>query len=93
VDRKKPRPLKSGVMRFSKEDKMDTKEMIAKLEKEFGSRLGFLGHQILMLSMTGQKCDITFFKKEPAIDVKIDQQINLALMYKGGRCFQNVLKI
>ena len=63
---------------------MDTKEMIAKLEKEFGSRLGFLGHQILMLSMTGQKCDITFFKKKPAIDVKIDQQINLALMYGAG---------
>jgi len=60
---------------------MDTKEMIANLEKEFGSRLAFLGHQILMLSMTGQKCDITFFKKKPAIDVKIDQQINLALMY------------
>jgi hypothetical protein len=63
---------------------MDIKEMIAKLEKEFGSRLGFLGHQILMLSMTGQKCDITFFKKEPAIDVKIDQQIHLALVYGAG---------
>lgn len=63
---------------------MDTKERIAKLEKEFGSRVGFLGHQILMLSMYGQKCDITFFKKKPAIDVKIDQQINLALMYGAG---------
>ena len=63
---------------------MDTKEMIAKIEKEFGSRMGFLGYQILMLSMTGQKCDITFFKKKPAIDVKIDQQITLALMYGAG---------
>ncbi len=63
---------------------MDTKELIGKLETEFGSRLGFLGYQILMLSMTGQKCDITFFKKKPAIDVKIDQQINLAVMYGAG---------
>ena len=71
-------------MRLSKGDNMDTKKMIAEIEKEFGSRMGFLGHQILMLSMTGQKCDITFFKKKPAIDVKIDQQINLALMYGAG---------
>lgn len=63
---------------------MSTKDMIAKLEKEFGSRLGFLGHQILLLSMTGQKCDITFFKKKPAINVKIDPQINLALTYGAG---------
>ncbi len=60
---------------------MEIKEMVAKLEKEFSSRLGFLGHQILELSRAGQKCDITFFKKKPAIDVKIDKQINLALMY------------
>ena len=73
-----------GVMRLSKGDNMDTKEMIAKIGKEFGSRMGFLGHQILMLSMTGQKCDITFFKKKPAIDVKINQQIHLALMYGAG---------
>jgi hypothetical protein len=63
---------------------MDTKEMIEKIEEKFGSRIGFLGHQILMLSMTGQKCDITFFEKRPAIDVKIEQQINLAVMYGAG---------
>lgn len=63
---------------------MDTNEMMQKIEAEFGSRLGFLGHQILMFSMTGQPCDITFFKKAPAIDVKIEQQINLALMYGAG---------
>lgn len=63
---------------------MDTNEMMNKIEKEFGSRIGFLGHQIIMLSMTGQLCDITFYKKKPAIEVKIDQQINLALMYGAG---------
>ncbi len=63
---------------------MDTNKMTEKIEEEFGSRLGFLGHQILMLSVTGQPCDITFFKKEPVIDVKIDPQITLALMYGAG---------
>jgi len=63
---------------------MDTNDMIKRIEKEFGSRLAFLGFQIIMLSMTGQPCDITFFKKKPAINVTIDQQISLALMYGAG---------
>ena len=63
---------------------MENKEMIGILEKEFGSRLGFLGHQILMLSMTGQKCDITFYQKKPAINVRVDQQISLAVSYGAG---------
>ena len=63
---------------------MDTNEMKKLMEKTFGSRIGFLGHQIVTLSMTGQICDVTFYSKEPAIDVKIDQQINLALMYGAG---------
>lgn len=63
---------------------MDTNEMKKLMEKTFGSRIGFLGHQILTLSMTGQICDVTFYSKPPAIDVRIDQQINLALMYGAG---------
>lgn len=58
--------------------------MMKKIENEFGSRFGFLGHHILMLSTFGQPCDITFFKKSPAINVKIDPQISLALMYGAG---------
>ena len=60
---------------------METSAAINKLEELFGSRIAFLGHQILMLSMNGQPCDVTFFKKKPAIGVTIDPQINLALTY------------
>ena len=60
------------------------KKMMKSLEKEFGSRSTFLWYQILMLFMTCQPADITFFKKEPALDVKIDQQISLTLMYGAG---------
>jgi hypothetical protein len=38
-----------------------------------------------MLSMSGQPCDVTFIKDKPAaLDVKIDQNISLALMYGAG---------
>ena len=63
---------------------MDTKEMVQKLEEEFGSRLGFMAQQIQFLSMTGQRCDVTFYNKKPAINVKIDQKIHLAFMYGAG---------
>lgn len=63
---------------------MDTKDAIKNLEEHFGSRYGFLGHQLIMLSMLGQPCDVTFYKKKPALSVKIDQKINIALMYGAG---------
>lgn len=63
---------------------MDTKELIGKIEKEYGSRQGFLFHQLTTLSMTEQPCDITFYNKKPAISVKIDPKINIALMYGAG---------
>ena len=63
---------------------METKEAMEKIQQEYGSRFGFLGHQLIMLSMTGQPCDVTFFKRSPAINIKIDQKINIALMYGAG---------
>jgi hypothetical protein len=63
---------------------MDIDQMKIKLEEKFGSRYEFLGHQIFLLSMTGQTCDITFFKKEPVVDIKIDPQISLSIMYGAG---------
>jgi len=43
-----------------------------------------LGHMIITHSMSGQPCDVTFYKKKPALDVTIDPAINLALMYGAG---------
>ena len=72
---------------------MDHNEVRKMIEKEFGSRLGFIGHQILMLSITGQPCDITFYEKPSIIDVEINQQIHLALMYgAGGDKFKEMLE-
>lgn len=63
---------------------MDIKKGIEKVLEHFGSREAFLSNQLWMLSMTGQPCDVTFFKKKPAIDVIIDPKINIALMYGAG---------
>ena len=56
---------------------MDT---IKRSEDIFGSRMAYLGHFVLTLSRTGQPCDVTFFKRKPTINVKIDPQIHLALV-------------
>ena len=63
---------------------MDNNEVRKMIEKEFGSRLGLIGWQILMLSISSQQCDITFYNKSPVLDVKFDQQIHLALVYGAG---------
>ncbi|HEX5422744.1 MAG TPA: hypothetical protein VFW94_04295 [Candidatus Acidoferrales bacterium] len=63
---------------------MNQKEMTKRMKEVFGDRLQMLGQMILHLSMSGQPCDVTFYKREPAIDVKIDPQISLALCYGAG---------
>jgi hypothetical protein len=68
----------------SKEGNMDTNEAMKRIEEEFGSRLGFLSYQVTMLSMTRQPCDVTFYNRKPALDVTIDQKINIAIMYGAG---------
>jgi len=63
---------------------MDTNEIMKRIEEKFGSRLGFLGYQVIMLSITGQPCDVTFYNRKPSLDVRIDQKINIAIMYGAG---------
>ncbi len=54
----------------------DSREQV---RQEFGSRLGLLGQQVVQLSRTGQPCDLTFFKRTPILDVRIDPQLFGAL--------------
>jgi hypothetical protein len=70
----------------------DSKKMIEKLTEHYGSRIGLLGWMILNLSMSGQPCDITFYKRKPLVNVKIDQSIGLAVMYGvGAKKFADLL--
>ena len=63
---------------------VDYQDAIKKIEAHYGSREAFLGQMLIRLSMTGQPCDITFYKRHPLLDVKIDQQLGLALAYGAG---------
>lgn len=63
---------------------MDTNEAMKKITEQFGSREGFLGYQLVMLSMMGQPCDITFYKRKPLLHVIIHERLSLALAYGAG---------
>ena len=63
---------------------IDKKAVMKRLKQRFGDARGLLAHQILTFSMSGQPCDVTFFKRKPALNVKIDQKLSLALMYGAG---------
>src|SRR5688572_6834880 len=66
------------------EERMERDEAIKKIQEQFGSREQFLAQQLITLSMTGQPCDVTFYKRGPILDVEIDPQLNLALAYGAG---------
>jgi len=63
---------------------VDPKEGTKKLEEMFGSRESALGFMLVELSTHGQPCDVTFYHREPILNVRVDQQLGLALMYGAG---------
>jgi hypothetical protein len=62
----------------------DLKEARRRLDEIFGSREAMLGNMLIELSTSGQPCDVTFYHREPILNVKVDQQLALTLMYGGG---------
>jgi len=48
-------------------------------EDQFRERLDSIGPEVITLSETGQRCDITFFRRKPLLDVIIDPAIHRAL--------------
>ena len=63
---------------------MDRQTAMKRLKEEFGDRLGMLGYTLIMLSQTGQPCDLTFFKRKPMLDIVIDQRLALSILYGAG---------
>ncbi len=47
-------------------------------------RFVMLGNMILQLSMSQQPCDITFYDRPAKLDVKIDPNFHVPLMYGAG---------
>ena len=64
-----------------------------RITRGFRNSRAILLIQLQTFSMTGQPCDVTFHKKKPALDVKIDKAISRALMKGGnGRKLQNLME-
>jgi hypothetical protein len=77
---------------MANQSKSDQKEMLKKLKARFGDRTGMLAFMVLQFSVSGQPCDVTFHNKPPALDVKIDEKIKLALMHGiGAKKLQEML--
>ncbi len=62
----------------------DLQKSIRVLEDKFGGRIGFLFFQLHTLAMMGQPCDICTYSGERYIDVEIEGDFLLALMYGAG---------
>ena len=52
-----------------------------RLEQHFGSREGMLKHTLLMLSISGQPTDVTFFRRKPILDVRVSTKLGAAQLY------------
>src|SRR5689334_14572479 len=63
---------------------MSMEEAHRRFKEMFPTRESHLMWQVVTHSETGQPCDVTFYERKPILDVKIDQQIALALMYGAG---------
>lgn len=71
---------------------IDAEEMRKQLEKQFGGREGMLGFTLITLSTTQQPTDVTFYRRKPILDVKVNQRLGLAMMYgAGARKLQELL--
>jgi hypothetical protein len=63
---------------------MNVQDAMQRLIDKFGSRESFIGHQLVMLSQFGQPADITFYNRDPILNVTVDPQLALALAYGAG---------
>ena len=46
-------------------------EAMKRLEQHFGSREGMLKRSLIMLSISGQPTDVTFYRRKPILDVRV----------------------
>jgi hypothetical protein len=63
---------------------MDCSEQTQRFIEHFGSHSSYVAKLLIDLSMSQQPCDVTFYKREPILDVRAPKNIALALMYGAG---------
>lgn len=63
---------------------VDYQSAAAKLAEHYGSREGMILQQIIHLSTFEQPCDVTFYKREPMLNMKVSPKYGAAMMYGAG---------
>lgn len=66
------------------DNKMDIETLKRRVEKEFGDRLSMLFHHLCFLTISNQPCDICICSGKPHLNVKVDSNFMVALMYGAG---------
>ena len=56
-------------------------EAMKRLEQHFGSREGMLKRSLIMLSISGQPTDVTFYRRKPILDVRVSTKLGAAQLY------------
>jgi hypothetical protein len=50
----------------------------------FSSHADYVSQLLIHLSLSSQRCDVTFYNRPPILDVPVPENIALALMYGAG---------
>ena len=62
----------------------ELKRGLRRLKEVFGDRVGMLFHQLHDLAISGQPCDICTYSGKRYLDVEVDSNFVLAIMYGAG---------
>ena len=62
----------------------ELKSGLRRLKEVFGDRVGMLFHQLHNLAMSGQPCDICTYSGKRYLDVEVDSNFVLAIIYGAG---------
>jgi hypothetical protein len=60
---------------------IDLAEVRRRLEECFGGREAVMAWMLISLSSSGQPTDVTFYRRKPILDVKVDKGLGLAMLY------------
>ncbi|MGO8720445.1 MAG: hypothetical protein ACLQMO_14715 [Acidobacteriaceae bacterium] len=63
---------------------MNDKGRTRKINEPFNSHADYVSQLLIYLSLSNQPCDVIFYNRPPILDVRVPENIALALMYGAG---------
>jgi hypothetical protein len=59
---------------------IDSQEGVRRLEQHFGPRELMLAEMLITLSIAGQPMDVTFYRRKPILDVRVEERLGIAMI-------------